>query len=102
MLESSAPWSRRRVTSPDCRTRRAGLPQTAAMVRLLPPALTFALWLFCVIDVICARQDGIRHLGKNTWLLIVLFFPLVGSIAWLVAGRSQSDRPLTREQGAAP
>lgn len=72
------------------------------MIRLIPPLLTFVLWLFCVIDVACAREDRVRNLGKTVWLLLVLFFPLVGSIAWLVAGRPQDDRPLTRAQGAAP
>ena len=72
------------------------------MVRLVPPLLVFVLWLFCVIDVVCAREDRVRNLGKTVWLLLVLFFPLVGSIVWLVAGRPEPDRPLTREQGAAP
>lgn len=72
------------------------------MVRLAPPLLVFVLWLFCVIDVACAREDRVRNLGKTVWLLLVLFFPLVGSLAWLVAGRPEAARPLTREQGAAP
>lgn len=72
------------------------------MIRLLPEVLVFALWVFCLVDVITSREDGIRNLGKGLWIIIVLFFPLVGSIAWLVAGRPQEARPLTREQGAAP
>lgn len=72
------------------------------MVRLLPEVLVFALWVFCLVDVITSREDGIRNLGKGLWIVIVLFFPLVGSIAWLVAGRPQESRPLTREPGAAP
>ena len=31
-----------------------------------------------------------RNLQKTIWLLIVLFFPLAGSVAWLVAGRPES------------
>lgn len=72
------------------------------MIRLLPPLLVFVLWVFCLVDVVIAREDRIRHLGKTIWLLLVLFFPLVGSIVWLVAGRPKDDRPLTRSQGAAP
>ncbi len=49
--------------------------------------ITFGLWLFCLVDVITSDDGDIRHLPKVTWLLIVLFFPLVGSIAWLAAGR---------------
>lgn len=49
--------------------------------------IVFALWVFCVIDVISSRDGEARHLPKVGWLLLVLLFPLVGSIAWLVAGR---------------
>ncbi|GAA3867877.1 PLDc N-terminal domain-containing protein [Saccharothrix violaceirubra] len=49
--------------------------------------LMLGLWLFCVVDVITTDDGDTRHLPKVAWLLIVLFFPLVGSIAWLVAGR---------------
>ena len=41
-----------------------------------------ALWVYCLIDVIGRSDEGaIRHLPKLWWLLLVLFFPLVGSIA---------------------
>lgn len=49
--------------------------------------LTLALWLFCLVDVITTADGDARNLPKIGWLLIVLFFPLVGSIVWLVAGR---------------
>ena len=71
-------------------------------MRFVPFVLVFVLWLYCLVDVITAREDGIRHLGKSIWLLLVLFFPFVGSLAWLVAGRPKADRPLHRSEGAAP
>lgn len=49
--------------------------------------LTLGLWLFCLIDVITTDDGDARNLPKIGWLLIVLFFPLVGSLIWLVAGR---------------
>lgn len=45
------------------------------------------LWVFCLIDVITADEGGIRHLPKMVWLLLVVFLPLAGSVAWLLAGR---------------
>ncbi|WP_109509237.1 PLD nuclease N-terminal domain-containing protein [Nocardioides speluncae] len=48
------------------------------------------LWLYCVVNVITSRDDEVRHLPKVWWLLIVLFFPLAGSVAWLAAGRPAS------------
>ena len=55
------------------------------------------LWIFCVIDVIMAREDEVQHLPKWGWLVLVLFFPLVGSVAWLAAGR---PRRTARRLGA--
>ena len=49
--------------------------------------LALGLWLFCLVDVITTADGDARHLPKLGWLLVVLFFPLVGSLAWLVAGR---------------
>jgi hypothetical protein len=61
------------------------------------------LWVFCVIDSISARQDEVRNLPKVAWVILVLLFPFVGSIAWLMAGRPQSgERPLHPGQRAQP
>ncbi|CCH29654.1 PLD nuclease N-terminal domain-containing protein [Actinosynnema sp. NPDC047251] len=64
--------------------------------------LTLGLWLFCLIDVITTADGDARNLPKGGWLLIVLFFPLVGSIVWLVAGRpvGAARRPGALERSA--
>ncbi|WP_200954949.1 PLD nuclease N-terminal domain-containing protein [Aeromicrobium sp. Root236] len=49
------------------------------------------LWIFCLLDVISTDEYACRNLSKVWWLILVLFFPLVGSIAWLVAGRPESS-----------
>ncbi|KQW47773.1 hypothetical protein ASC77_15210 [Nocardioides sp. Root1257] len=49
--------------------------------------VVFALWVFCLVDAIGAPADRIRNLPKVGWILLILFFPLIGSVAWLVAGR---------------
>ena len=61
-----------------------------------------ALWVFCLVDVISSSEGEIRNLPKVPWLLIVLFFPLAGSIAWLVAGRPQVSTGRSRYERAAP
>lgn len=58
-------------------------------VELLLGVATFALWVFCLVDAIGAPADRIRNLPKVGWILLILFFPFVGSIAWLVAGRPE-------------
>jgi hypothetical protein len=57
--------------------------------------LMFAFTLYCVLDVILSEAVLVRNLPKLTWLLLVLFVPLIGGIAWLVAGRPETA-------GAAP
>ena len=52
--------------------------------------MVLALCIFCLVQVIQTPDDEVRHLPKVAWILLVLFFPLVGSIAWLAAGRPQS------------
>lgn len=76
--------------------------QNAAVIRLLPGVVILILWIYCLVDVITSRDGEARHLGKTVWIFIVLLFPLVGSLAWLILGRPTEARPLTRSEGAAP
>jgi hypothetical protein len=68
--------------------------------------VVFALWVFCLVEAIGSPSDRIRNLPKVAWILIILFFPFVGSIAWLAAGRPEGGprRPSAyeREQPSFP
>jgi hypothetical protein len=55
--------------------------------------VAFAVWVFCIIDVITTPDDQCRNLPKLVWLLLVIILMDVGSIAWLVAGRNWTQRP---------
>lgn len=70
-------------------------------LQLLGAVLTFALWVYCLVSVIGTPDRDVRNLPKVAWVLLVLFFPLVGSIAWLVAGRPRT-RPATGPAAAFP
>lgn len=59
------------------------------MLRFSPYLLVLALDIFCLIDVIVSREDEVRNLPKIAWFLLILFFPLIGSVVWLAAGRPQ-------------
>lgn len=67
---------------------------TSAVIKLelLLGVVTFALWVFCLVDAIGAQSSRVRNLPKVAWILLILFFPLVGSVAWLVAGRPDDGR----------
>ncbi|KKK07863.1 PLD nuclease N-terminal domain-containing protein [Micromonospora sp. HK10] len=45
-----------------------------------------------LISCLSAEEGEIRALPRVAWVLIILFFPLVGSIAWFVAGRETGGR----------
>jgi len=45
------------------------------------------LAVLALISCLSAEEDEIRALPRLVWVLIILFFPLVGSIAWFLAGR---------------
>ena len=62
--------------------------------------LIFVLWVFCFIQAVTSRADEVRHLPKVAWILLVLFFPLIGSVAWLVAGRPLVARPRPHQRSA--
>ena len=87
---------------PNGLTQTAGAGENACVIRFLPGVVILILWIYCLVDVITSRDGEARHLGKTVWIFIVLLFPLVGSLAWLILGRPTEARPLTRGEGAAP
>ncbi|MEE3125942.1 MAG: PLD nuclease N-terminal domain-containing protein [Actinomycetota bacterium] len=60
-------------------------------VQLFLGVLSFAFAVFCLIDAIGTAQP--RNLPKWAWIVMILLFPLLGSIAWFVAGRPQPTPP---------
>ncbi|WP_432513405.1 PLD nuclease N-terminal domain-containing protein [Kineococcus sp. SYSU DK001] len=57
------------------------------MIRLLPFALKLAMLVFCLVDCVQTDSGRVRNLPKVTWVFLIVLLPLVGGIAWLVAGR---------------
>ena len=61
------------------------------MLRYLPVLLSLALTVYCVVDAIQTDGSRVRNLPKTAWVLVILIAPLVGPIAWLVAGRPEKQ-----------
>lgn len=51
---------------------------------------TLVLWIFGIFDVIASEETLVRNLPKTVWLLLVIFVPPIGAIAWLIMGRPQN------------
>lgn len=58
-------------------------------MRIVLFLVPLVLGIYRLVDAITSRDDEVRHLQKTWWVLLILFFPFVGSVAWLVAGRPQ-------------
>lgn len=61
--------------------------------------VSIGLMVFSLIEAVSTDESRMRNLPKLWWILLILFFPLAGSIAWLVAGRPATSGP---GRGATP
>ncbi|MFG2327602.1 PLD nuclease N-terminal domain-containing protein [Streptomyces sp. NPDC048568] len=59
------------------------------MLRVLMFLVPLALSVYAFIDCISTKDADIRHMPKPLWAILVLVFPLVGSISWIIAGKKR-------------
>ena len=57
------------------------------MRSVLPVLLVLALTVYCMVSIVQAGDGEVRNLPKWGWLVLVLFFPLAGGLAYVIAGR---------------
>jgi hypothetical protein len=48
-----------------------------------------ALSVYAFIDCISTKDEDVRYMPKPLWAILVLVFPLAGSISWLIAGKQR-------------
>lgn len=48
--------------------------------------------VYCVLNVVTTPGEQCRNLPKAAWLVLVIVLPLLGGIAWLLAGRPAGRR----------
>jgi hypothetical protein len=63
------------------------------MLRVLLILLPLGLSIYAFIDCITTDEKEIRFLPKPIWAILILLFPLVGSISWLLVGRDRAAAP---------
>ena len=69
----------------------------------LPILLELGLLVFCLIDAIQTPEHQVRNLPRWAWILLIVFFPIVGGVAWLVAGRpTRPSAPVTASAPGLP
>ncbi len=57
----------------------------------IPAAAYIILIALVLIDIITKDQSQIRNLPKVTWVIMVIFLPIIGTIVWFLAGRSYPE-----------
>ncbi|MGA5008712.1 PLD nuclease N-terminal domain-containing protein [Streptomyces koyangensis] len=60
------------------------------MLRVLMILVPLALSIYAFIDCITTDEKDIKHIPKPLWAILVLLFPLVGSISWLIVGKDRA------------
>ncbi|WP_432549446.1 PLDc N-terminal domain-containing protein [Kineococcus esterisolvens] len=63
------------------------------MRSVLPVLLALGLTVYCVVSIAQADAGEVRALPRWGWLLAVLFLPLLGAAAYLLAGRPVAGVP---------
>ena len=59
------------------------------MLRALFYAIPIVLAIFAIVDCVQTPDDEVRGLPRFAWLVLILFFPIIGPVAWLIAGRAR-------------
>ena len=69
------------------------------MLRVLPTLVLLVLTIYALVDCVQTEESRQRNLPKALWLLLILLFPLVGPIAWFLAGRPGPARAVGARTG---
>jgi len=74
------------------------------MARVVIAVIEIALLVFCLIDAVQTPESSMRNLPKWAWVVLIIILPVVGPVAWLLAGRPRRNQttasgPSTRTAG---
>ena len=73
----------------------------ARLLIVLGPVM-LAFTVYCVVTVLMTRDDEVRYLPKVGWLVLVLLFPFVGGVAWILVGRDRRPSRRSVHEREAP
>lgn len=71
-------------------------------VAVIALIIVTAMTIYAIIDCSRTPEEKIRSLPKWAWLVIILFVPGVGAIAWIIAGRPQGPGRRSRKGKIVP
>ena len=59
------------------------------MLRVLFYAIPIVLAIYTIVDCLQTPARDVRGLPRLAWIVLILFFPVLGSVTWLLAGRAR-------------
>jgi phospholipase D-like protein len=62
------------------------------VLRLLPALLAIGLLVYALVECLQSPGSDVRTFRKATWILLIVLVPVVGAVAWLLAGRPHRAR----------
>ncbi|WP_456695737.1 PLD nuclease N-terminal domain-containing protein [Aeromicrobium sp. P5_D10] len=65
-------------------------------------ALGVVMLIFAIFDLVGTPKSQVKLLPKPVWLLILLFVPFAGPLAWLFWGHIKDIPPKPRNTGWTP
>ena len=72
------------------------------MFKALVVIVPLVLAIYCLVQVVQSRADQVRTFPKWVWFVLIVLFPLLGSIAWLWIGRPQARRSSSPRRSNRP
>jgi hypothetical protein len=69
------------------------------MLKALVVIVPVVLAVYCLVQVVQSRADLVRTLPKWAWVVLIVLFPLLGALAWLLLGRPRRDGPARPARG---
>ena len=70
----------------------------------MPRVIAVLVILACTIAALaeCVQTPSPRLLPRWTWLLVILLLPIIGPVAWFLAGRVSRRSELQRSSPVSP
>ena len=64
------------------------------MLRVAIAVAILAIYVYGLVDVIRTDAHLTRGFSKTTWIIIVVFLPIVGAALWFLIGRPRDSAPV--------
>lgn len=59
-------------------------------------------YVYCVVDCALIERSRVRGLPKVAWIPVILLFPMIGGVLWLLVGRGRRTPVGALRRSSAP